>query len=54
MSTETVVLTSIGMMGALGLFLLNGIRSDLKDCWSKLGNHLEDRTLHTKCGKEHE
>ena len=41
-----------GFMGAIGLFLLNGIRQDIKELWSVLGNHLQDKHLHTHCGKE--
>jgi hypothetical protein len=41
-------------MGAVGLFILNGIRTDQKELWQVIGDHLRDRKLHTHCGKEHE
>lgn len=41
-----------GFMGAVGLFLLNGIRSDMARLWDSHVKHVTDRDLHTHCGKE--
>jgi hypothetical protein len=51
-SVETVILTAIGFMGAVGLYLLNGIRSDISRLWDSHNQHVQDRALHTHCGKE--
>jgi hypothetical protein len=50
MSTESVVLIALGMMGGIGIWQLNCIRADL----TKFIDHLTNRNLHTMCGKEHE
>jgi hypothetical protein len=52
MSVESVILCAIGMMGAVGLFLLNGIRADISELWKGHNSHCSDRLLHTHCGKE--
>ena len=48
MTPEQII---FGVMGGVGLYLLNGIRQDIKDLWKELGGHLQDKSLHTKCGK---
>jgi len=54
MSVESVILCAIGMMGAVGLFLLNGIRADISELWRGFNKHIADRSFHTHCGKGHE
>ncbi len=41
-------------VGTLGLYILNSMRADLKKTGERLSCHLENRGLHTVCGKEHE
>jgi len=50
MTPEQII---FGFMGAVALWLLNGIRQDNKDIRKELGDHLKNRNLHTWCGKEH-
>jgi hypothetical protein len=42
MSVESIILTCMAMMGGVGLYLLSGIRSELRDTWSVL-RKLEER-----------
>lgn len=39
-------------MGAVGLYILNGIRNDQKELWKVIGGHLQDKNIHTHCGKK--
>ncbi len=51
MSPEQYLFT---FMGAVGLFLLNNIRNDIKELWKVIGNHIADRTLHSFCSQKKE
>jgi hypothetical protein len=43
-----------GFMGAVGLFLLNNIRQDIKELWRVIGDHVSDKSLHSFCSQKKE